>query len=937
MLTPNIDKKLFLLDAYALIYRAYFAFAKNPRVNSKGQNTSAAFGFTNVLIDVIKNEKPTHLAVVFDPPGGSTHRIADFEAYKAHREEMPEDIRSMIQPIKQIIEAFNVPILELNGYEADDVIGTLAKIAERKGYTTYMMTPDKDYGQLVSENIFMFKPGRGGNPPEIMGVKEVCEKFEVTDPMQVIDILGLWGDAADNIPGIPGIGEKTAKTLIQKYGSMEAIFENVEDLKGKQKENVINFQEQGLISKKLATIIVDLDVEFNEEHLIMCDVDTEKVKDIFTELEFRNLARRVIGEEIVVTAHPTSNSGESAQLDLFGMQSMLVEQDPTPTAEYKTIATEKPSYHLITNPEERKELLEILLRQNQVCFDTETTDIDALHADLVGMSFSYKAREAFYVAIPADFNQAKSIVDEFLPFFNSTTIEKIAHNIKYDLKVLNRYGVVVAAPTFDTMVAHYLINPESKQGMDFLAEFYLKYQPISIETLIGKKGKGQGNMRDLKPEEVSDYACEDADITFQLKQLFEPEIQKDHLKELFYEMEMPLVEVLKDMEQEGIAIDVAGLQEYSKQMEITLAELEKSIKSEAGMDFNVDSPKQLGDVLFEVLKISSKAKKTKTGQYATSEDVLQKHEKDHPIIPMILEYRQLRKLKSTYVDPLPTMTDRIDGRIHTNYMQTVTATGRLSSNNPNLQNIPIRTDKGKEIRKAFIPRNDEYTLMAADYSQIELRIIAALSGDKNMIEAFKSGHDIHKATAAKVFNVSLEEVTRDQRSAAKAVNFGIIYGQSAFGLSQNLNISRTEAKSIIDAYFEQYSTIKTYMDGAVTQARDKGYVETIMQRRRYLPDINSANAVVRGFAERNAVNAPIQGSAADIIKMAMVEVYRAMKKQPLKSKMILQVHDELVFDVHKSEMDLMKKLVEEAMEHAVKLVVPMEVELQFGENWLDAH
>jgi DNA polymerase-1 len=937
MLSKDIDKKLFLLDAYALIYRAYFAFAKNPRVNSKGQNTSAAFGFTNVLIDVIKNEKPTHLAVVFDPPGGSTHRIADFEAYKAHREEMPEDIRSMIQPIKQIVEAFNVPILELAGYEADDVIGTLAKIAEQKGYTTYMMTPDKDYGQLVSENIFMFKPGRGGNPPEIMGVKEVCEKFEVNDPMQVIDILGLWGDAADNIPGIPGIGEKTAKALIQKYGSMEGIFANVEDLKGKQKENVINFQEQGIISKKLATIIVDLDVEFNEDHLIMCDVDTEKVKDIFTELEFRNLARRVIGEEIVVTAHPSSNSGESAQLDLFGMQSMLVEQDPSPTADYKTIATEKPSYHLITQPEERKELLELLLKQSQVCFDTETTDIDALHADLVGMSFSYKAREAFYVAIPADFNEAKSIVEEFLPFFTSKSIEKIAHNIKYDLKVLNRYGISVAAPTFDTMVAHYLINPESKQGMDFLAEFYLKYQPISIETLIGKKGKGQGNMRDLKPEEISDYACEDADVTFQLKQLFEPEIQKEHLKELFYEMEMPLVEVLKDMEQEGIAIDVAGLKDYSKQMEITLAELEKNIKKEAGIDFNVDSPKQLGDILFDVLKISSKAKKTKTGQYATSEDILQKHEKDHPIIPMILEYRQLRKLKSTYVDPLPTMTDRIDGRIHTNYMQTVTATGRLSSNNPNLQNIPIRTDKGKEIRKAFIPRNEEFTLMAADYSQIELRIIAALSKDKNMIEAFSSGQDIHKATAAKVFSVSLEEVTRDQRSAAKAVNFGIIYGQSAFGLAQNLNISRTEAKSIIDAYFEQYSTIKTYMDGAVSQARDKGYVETIMQRRRYLPDINSANAVVRGFAERNAVNAPIQGSAADIIKMAMVSVYRAMKQQPLKSKMILQVHDELVFDVHKSEMNLMEKLVEEAMENAVKLVVPMEVELQFGENWLDAH
>ena len=937
MLSPDIPKKLFLLDAYALIYRAYFAFAKNPRVNSKGQNTSAAFGFTNVLIDVIKNEKPTHLAVVFDPPGGSTQRQADFEAYKAHREEMPEDIRSMIQPIKKIVEAFNVPMLEMNGFEADDVIGTMAKIAERKGYTTYMMTPDKDYAQLVSENIFMFKPGRGGNPPEILGVTEVCEKFEVENPLQVIDILGLWGDAADNIPGIPGIGEKTAKLLIKKYGSMEAIFENVEDLKGKQKENVIQFEEQGRISKNLATIIIDLEVEFNEDHLVMCPVDTEKVKDIFTELEFRNLARRVIGEEIVVTAHPTANSGDSAQLDLFGMQSMIVNQEPIPTSEYKTIATEKPSYHLITKPEERKELMEILMEQKQVCFDTETTSLDALHADLVGMSFSYKAREAFYVALPDDFEQAKCIVEEFIPFFESTEIEKIGHNIKYDIKVLNRYSISVSFPLFDTMVAHYLINPESKQNMDFLAEFYLNYKPVSIETLLGKKGKNQGNMRDLKPEEISDYACEDADITFQLKQLFEPQIQKEHLKELFYEMEMPLVEVLKDMEEEGIAIDVKALVAYSKQMEITLTELEKNIKELAGVDFNLDSPKQLGDVLFDVLKISSKAKKTKTGQYATSEDILQKHEKDHPIIPMILEYRQLRKLKSTYVDPLPTLTDKIDGRIHTNYMQTVTATGRLSSNNPNLQNIPIRTDKGKEIRKAFVPRNSDFILMAADYSQIELRIIAALSGDKNMIEAFKSGQDIHKATAAKVFHVPLDEVTREQRSAAKAVNFGIIYGQSAFGLAQNLNISRTEAKTIIDSYFEQYSTIKSYMDGTVAQAREKGYVETIMQRRRYLPDINSGNAVVRGFAERNAVNAPIQGSAADIIKMAMVEVYRAMKKQPLKSKMILQVHDELVFDIHRSEMEWMKKLVEDAMEHAVKMVVPMEVELQFGENWLDAH
>jgi len=938
MLSQNTDKKLFLLDAYALIYRAYFAFAKNPRINSKGQNTSAAFGFTNVLIDVIKNEKPTHLAVVFDPPGGSVHRQADFEAYKAHREEMPEDIRSMIQPIKQIIEAFNVPVLQIDGYEADDVIGTVAKIAEGKGYTTYMMTPDKDYGQLVSDNIFMYKPGRGGAPAEVLGVKEICEKFEVKHPLQVIDILGLWGDASDNIPGIPGIGEKTAKALIQKYESMENIIANAHELKGKQQENVINFAEQGRISKRLATIIIDLDVEFDEEALIMCDVDTEKVKEIFTELEFRNLARRVIGEEIVVTAAPSSpSSSDSGQLDLFGVQSMLVDQDPTPTAEYKTIATEKPSYHLITTPEERKELLDILLKQTQVCFDTETTDIDAMHADLVGMSFSYKAREAFYVAVPADFEAAKSIVHEFAPFFQSEQIEKIAHNIKYDLKVLHRYAMEVATPTFDTMIAHYLINPESKQSMDFLSEFYLKYKPISIETLIGKKGKGQGNMRDLKPEEVSDYACEDADVTFQLKQLFEPEIQKEHLKDLFYKIEMPLVDVLKNMEQEGIAIDVKGLKEYSSELEKTLVDLDARIKEEAGVTFNIDSPKQLGEVLFDQLKIDPKAKKTKTGQYATSEDVLLKHEKAHPIIPLILEYRQLRKLKSTYVDPLPTMTDHIDGRVHTNFMQTVTATGRLSSNNPNLQNIPIKTDKGKEIRKAFIPRDKDHVIMAADYSQIELRIIAALSGDEHMIEAFKNRFDIHTSTASKVFHTPMDEVTKDQRSAAKAVNFGILYGQSAFGLSQSLNISRTEAKGIIDSYFEQFSALKKYMDSIVHEARENGYVETLSKRRRYLPDINSANAVVRGFAERNAVNAPIQGSAADIIKMAMVKVQEEMKKRKLQSKMILQVHDELVFDVLKSEIEEMKVLVKDAMENAVDIGVPTEVQVDLGDNWLDAH
>ncbi len=940
MLSAEHPKKLFLLDAYALIYRAYFAFSKNPRVNSKGQNTSAAFGFTNVLIDVIKNEKPTHLAVVFDPPGGSAHRQEEFAAYKAQREEMPEDIRSMIHPIKQIVESFNVPILEVPGFEADDVVGTVAKMAEKRGFTTYMMTPDKDYAQLVSDHIFMFKPGRGGNPPEILGVKEVCEKFEVERPEQVIDILGLWGDASDNIPGIPGIGEKTAKTLIAKYGSVENLIDHAHELKGKQQENVINFADQGRVSKMLATIICDVDVEFNEDELIMCDVDREKVMDIFTELEFRSLAKRVIGEELVVSSSSspaTKAPSDISQLDLFGMQSMIEPQEATPTAHYKTIVTERPSYHLISTAEERKELLEILLKHAQVCFDTETTNIDALHADLVGFSFSYKAREAFYVSVPPDFEAAKKIVEEFKPFFEDPSIEKIAHNIKYDLKVLQRYGIEVAEPLFDTMIAHYLINPEAKQSMDFLATFYLNYQPVSIETLIGKKGKGQGNMRDLKPEEICDYACEDADITFQLKQLFEPEIQKPHLSELFYKMEMPLVKVLKDMEFEGISIDVPALIDYSKELDETLIRLDAEIKAAAGEDFNIDSPKQLGEVLFEKLKISTKAKKTKTGQYATSEDILQKHEHDHPIIPMILEYRQQRKLKSTYVDPLPTMCDPIDGRIHTNFMQTVTATGRLSSNNPNLQNIPIRSAKGREIRRAFVARGADYKLMAVDYSQIELRIIAALSADANMIEAFQQGHDIHAATAAKVFHTPLEEVTRDQRSAAKAVNFGIIYGQSAFGLAQNLSISRTEAKEIIDAYFEQYSTIKKYMENVISQARELGYVETIMKRRRYLPDINSANAVVRGYAERNAVNAPIQGSAADIIKMAMIAVHKAMHKEKVQSKMILQVHDELVFDVHVSEEIRMQNLVKTAMEEAIQLAVPMEVELKLAPNWLEAH
>jgi DNA polymerase-1 len=934
MVSSTHEKKLFLVDAYALIFRAYFAFAKNPRINSKGQNTSAAFGFTNSLIDIIKNEQPTHLAVVFDPPGGSVTRREEFAEYKAHRDETPEGITTMIEPIKKIISAFNIPIIQINGYEADDTIGTMSKMAEKEGFTTYMMTPDKDFGQLVTDNVFMFRPGRGGKPAEIWGPEEVCEKFDIQRVEQVIDILGLQGDAADNIPGIPGIGPKTASKLLKLYDSVEGIIEHSAELKGKQKENIENFAEQGLMSKSLATIITDVEgVVFDEEDLRVCEADNEKIKEVFTELEFRNLARRVLGEEIVVQQKVEAG----AQMDLFGTQSLVEEKEPESTGDLKTIATEKPSYHLITKPEERKELLDILMSKKSVCFDTETDSLEPRHANIVGMSFSYKAREAFYVATPNDFDEARKIVEEFRPFFESESIEKVAHNIKYDIKVINRYGVDVKAPMFDTMIAHYLINPDSKQSMDFLSELYLNYKPVSIESLIGKKGKNQKSMADLDPADISDYACEDADITFQLKEKFEPEIQKEHLKELFYNMEMPLVPVLKNMEQEGIAIDSEGLIKYSGELENALVELDASIKKEAGIDFNIDSPRQLGQVLFEHMEITTKAKKTKTGQYATGEDVLQKLKNTHSIIPMILEYRQLRKLKNTYVDPLPTLMDPEDGRIHTNYMQAVAGTGRLSSTNPNLQNIPIRSEKGREIRKSFISRGDEYQLMAADYSQIELRIIAALSEDANMIEAFRSGQDIHAATAAKVFGVPLDEVSRDQRSSAKAVNFGIIYGQSAFGLAQNLGISRKEAKQIIDSYFEQYPTIKAYMDSAVANARENGYVETIMKRRRYLKDINSANAVVRGFAERNAVNAPIQGSAADVIKLAMIGVDGAMREAGMKSKMLLQVHDELVFDVHKDEVDQLKELVRHEMESAVELVVPMVVEMEVADNWLDAH
>ncbi|MEZ4938892.1 MAG: DNA polymerase I [Crocinitomicaceae bacterium] len=934
MITKDTDKKLFLLDAFALIYRAYFAFAKNPRINSKGQNTSAAFGFTTALLDIINKEKPTHLAVVFDAPV-ATNRELEYTDYKANREEMPEDIRNMLEPIKEIIRAFNIPILLREGFEADDVIGTLAKRAEINGFTTYMMTPDKDFGQLVSENIFMYKPGRFGKGPEILGVPEVCEKFEVDHPLKVIDVLGLWGDAVDNIPGIPGIGEKTAKKLIGQYGSVEGLIEHAEELKGKQKENVINFADQGRMSKMLATIITDVDVEFDEESLILEEPDPEKVKAIFTELEFRNLSKRVLGEEIVVPTKTVSSS-PTAQLDMFANPEAALVPD-TIQEEVATFETGKKNYRLVQTDAEIENLVEKLAKEPSICFDTETTSIESLEAKLVGIAFATKKDEAYYVAIPhQDDAKVKLILDKFQPIFSDEKKELIAHNAKYDIKVLMNYGVQIKGKIWDTMVAHYLIQPESKHSMDYLAELYLNYKPISIETLIGKKGKDQRSMGDLPPEQVYEYACEDADITLQLKAIFEPEIEKDHLKNLFYNIETPLIQVLAKMETEGINLDTAFLRQYSVELEKDLTQLHAAILEMAGEEFNVDSPKQLGVVLFDNMKITDKAKKTKTGQYSTSEDVLAKLENEHPIVPKILSYRKLKKLKSTYVDALPELVLQ-DGRIHTHYMQTVTATGRLSSNNPNLQNIPIRSEEGREIRKAFIPRNENFTLMASDYSQIELRIIAALSGDENMIQAFKSGHDIHSATAAKVFGVDIKEVTREDRSKAKAVNFGIVYGQSAFGLSQQLGIKRGEAKEIIDSYYAQYPKIKEFMHQYVELAKEQGYVETIMKRRRYLKDINSANAVVRGFAERNAINAPIQGSAADIIKIAMIKVQDAMEKANLKSKMLLQVHDELVFDVHKEEIDQMKKLVKENMENAVELVVPMETEMEVGANWLDAH
>jgi len=934
-------KKLFLLDAFALIYRAYFAFGKNQRYNSKGLNTSAMLGFTNTLIEVLEKQKPTHIAVVFDAPGGATNREEVFTDYKAGREAMPEDLRTSIPYIKQIIEAFNIPMYLLEGYEADDIIGTMAKEAERQGFETYMMTPDKDFGQLVSENIFMYKPAAYGKPAQKMGIPEVCEKFGVENPLQVIDILGLWGDTVDNIPGIPGIGEKTSKILIAKYGSVEGLIAHAHELKGKQKENVINFAEQGLLSKMLATIILDVPVAYDLVDTILEAPNEDKITEIFAELEFRNLAKRILGREVQIkpAAIPLQPGG---QMDLFGnvmetvveqKQEIAVEEAPL---EAKDITNSKHSYHFVQTAKERAKLIADISKEKSFCFDTETTGLNPFEAEIVGMSISWKEGEAYYVPFSEKKEDATAVLSEFKDLFESETIEKVGQNLKYDINVLTNYNVQVKGSLFDTMIAHYLIQPDMRHNMDLLAETYLGYKTVSIETLIGKKGKKQKTMRDIRQEEIVNYACEDADITLRLKNQFEPKMNAT-LKKLMDEIEIPLIPVLSAMEKEGINLDVKALAKFSEELEVSVTDLTKQILDLSREEFNLDSPKQLGEVLFNKMKIVEKAKKTKTGQYSTGEDVLSKLASKHEIVPLILQYRSLKKLKSTYVDALPELVNTEDGKIHTSYMQTVAATGRLSSTNPNLQNIPIRTVKGREIRKAFIPRNDDYTLLAADYSQIELRIIAALSEDENMQEAFVKGEDIHTATAAKVFGIEKDAVDRDMRSKAKAVNFGIIYGVSAFGLSQNLNISRKEAKEIIETYFEQYPKLKAYMENNIAFAKEHGYVETIMNRRRNLNDINSANAIVRGHAERNAVNAPIQGSAADIIKIAMINIHKEFEKQQFKSKMLLQVHDELVFDVFKPELNQIKAIVKDKMENAVKLSVPLDVEMNAAENWLLAH
>lgn len=927
----EVKKKLFLLDAMALIYRSYFAFSKNPRINSKGLNTSAVLGFANTLLDVLKNQQPSHIAIAFDTKA-PTIRHKTFSEYKANREKMPEDLSASIPYIFELIKGFNIPIIKLDGFEADDIIGTLAKNAEKEGFTTFMMTPDKDFGQLVSENIFMFKPPRMGNKAEVWGPKEVCDRYGIKHPLQLIDILGLWGDASDNIPGIPGIGEKTAIKLIDKYGSIEELLKNTDDLKGKQKENVENFADQGLLSKQLATIILDVPVEFNAEECKIKEPNEDFLKQLFEELEFRNFGKRFFTKQSL----DKIEESKTVQGDLFAQAELEAEEKMIPS-EIKTIENTTHIYHHIVSREKAQELYEKLKNEKSFCFDTETTGLDANNSELVGISFAIKPHEAWYVSIPENYHEAQQFTSIFKPLFEDENIEKVGQNIKFDSSILKWYDIDVKGKFFDTMLAHYLLQPDLRHNMDYLAETYLNYKPVSIESLIGKKGKNQISMRQADQALVAEYAGEDADITLQLKLIFDPLLKKTETRELFDKIEIPLVPVLASMEAEGVNLDINTLKAFSSDLEKDVEKVEKEIYAFTDEDFNIASPKQLGVILFEKLKITEKPKKTKTGQYSTGEEILVKLEKKHPIVSKILEYRSLTKLKSTYVDALPALVNPRDNRIHTSYNQAVAATGRLSSNNPNLQNIPIRTERGREIRKAFIPRNDEFTLLAADYSQVELRIIAHLSKDKGMVDAFNQGLDIHTATASKVFGVSLEEVDTDMRRNAKTVNFGLVYGISAYGLSERINIPRKEAKEIIDNYFIQYSGVKAYMDKSIAFAREHGYVETIMGRRRYLKDINSANAIVRGFSERNAINAPIQGSSADMIKIAMIDIFQEMNRLKMNSKMILQVHDELVFDAKLDELDELKSIVENKMKNAIKLDVPVVVDMNTGNNWLEAH
>ena len=948
------QKRLFLLDAYALIFRGYFAFIKNPRINSKGMDTSAIMGFMNALMDVIKREKPDHLAVAFDK-GGSDYRYEMYQEYKAHRDETPEAIKIAVPYIQELLKAMHIPIIEVPGFEADDLIGTLAKQAEKEDFKVYMVTPDKDFAQLVSENIFMYKPARMGNDIEIWGIPEVLKRFEIERPEQVIDFLGMMGDSADNIPGFPGVGEVTAKKLLKEFGTMENLLENTDKLKGALKDKIENNKELGILSKKLAAILLDCPVTFNAEDYELSKPDVEKTDELFQELEFRQMKAQFDkyflspalseGEgaetgNAVIKKSPAKKSNED-QFDLFGFYDESDSNSaPSPSGKVGmgTLENTEHFYQSIQGDFAVKLLMQNLMNQTSVCFDTETTGIDALNAELVGMSFSFEKGKAFYIPFPENQQEAQVLVDKFKPFFESESIEKIGQNIKYDLKILSHYGVQIKGKLFDTMIAHYLINPDMRHNMDVLSETYLKYSPKSIEDLIGKKGKNQKSMRDVALEEIKEYAAEDADITYQLKQNFSPILDRAETKKLFDEIEIPLIPVLAAMELEGIKLDVPFLKSMSVEMAVESKALEQKIYETAGEKFNLASPKQLGDILFDKLKIGgAKQKKTKTGQYATGEEILSYLEKDNPIVKDILEWRQMVKLQSTYIDALPNQVDATTGRVHTDYMQTVAATGRLSSNNPNLQNIPIRTERGRLIRKAFIARDENYTLVSADYSQIELRIIAALSGEENMIKAFQNNEDIHRSTAAKVFNVPLGDVTKEQRSNAKTVNFGIIYGVSAFGLSNQTSLSRKESAELIDAYYATYPKLKSYMSSQVDFARENGYVQTVLGRRRYLKDINSANMMVKSGAERNAVNAPIQGSAADIIKIAMINIHRRLVSENWKSKMLLQVHDELVFDVHNSELEKIQPMIKHEMETAFIMDVPLDVEIGIGKNWLEAH